>query len=183
MFSQVQRFCAPPHGLFTDHEAGRPARKCVHGSKNGHGVTSISSSQNKNTLRRQRVLMRSCCLGLSSPFSAAPKMSPNDAPESDEPYCSTASFSSAISRALIDTPNLRVFNRCLSHVRRFYHRLRTLWTLPARSRDRSERRMNVFMPSYSTSMPPSSIAVTSTVITEPRFTPPVASANLSPPNA
>ena len=36
-------------------------------------------------------------------------MSPNDAPESDEPYCSTASFSSAISRALIDTPNLRVF--------------------------------------------------------------------------
>src|SRR3546814_7857390 len=29
-------------------------------------------------------------------FSAAPRMSPSDAPESDEPYCATACFSSAI---------------------------------------------------------------------------------------
>jgi hypothetical protein len=32
-------------------------------------------------------------------------MSPSDAPLSEEPYCSTASFSSAISRALIDSPD------------------------------------------------------------------------------
>src|SRR5580700_6798961 len=41
-------------------------------------------------------------------LSAAPRMSPSDAPESDEPYCATASFSSEISRALIDRPTLRV---------------------------------------------------------------------------
>ena len=34
-------------------------------------------------------------------------MSPSEAPESDEPYCATASFSSAISRALIESPILR----------------------------------------------------------------------------
>jgi hypothetical protein len=49
-----------------------------------------------------------------------------------------------------------------------------------RSRERSERRMNERIPSYSTSMPPSSILVTWTVMTEPRFTPPMASANGSP---
>ena len=42
-----------------------------------------------------------------SPFSAAPRISPSDAPESDEPNCSTASRSSAISRALIDRPRRR----------------------------------------------------------------------------
>src|SRR5690606_24975180 len=42
-------------------------------------------------------------------FSAAPRISPSDAPESVEPYCATASFSSAISSALIDTVTLRVF--------------------------------------------------------------------------
>ena len=35
--------------------------------------------------------------------------------------------------------------------------------------------MNDFIPSYSTSMPPSSIFVTVTVMIEPRFTPPTAS--------
>ena len=34
-------------------------------------------------------------------------MSPSEAPESDEPYCATASFSSAISSALIETLTLR----------------------------------------------------------------------------
>src|SRR3546814_14126175 len=33
-------------------------------------------------------------------FSASPRMSPSDAPESDEPYCATACFSSAICNAL-----------------------------------------------------------------------------------
>ena len=42
-------------------------------------------------------------------FSAAPRMSPSEAPESVEPYWATASFSSAISSALIDTVSLRVF--------------------------------------------------------------------------
>ena len=53
----------------------------------------------------------------------------------------------------------------------------------ARSRERSDLRIKDFIPSYSTSRPPSSIDFISTVITEPRFTFPVASANLSPPNA
>ena len=42
-------------------------------------------------------------------------MSPSEAPESDEPYCSTASFSSAISRALIDRPSLRVLESIDHH--------------------------------------------------------------------
>ena len=39
---------------------------------------------------------------------AAPRMSPREAPESEEPYCATASFSSLISRALIESETLRV---------------------------------------------------------------------------
>src|SRR6185437_12927899 len=35
-------------------------------------------------------------------FSASPRMSPSDAPESDEPYWATACFSSAIWSALIE---------------------------------------------------------------------------------
>jgi 3-methyl-2-oxobutanoate hydroxymethyltransferase len=42
-------------------------------------------------------------LVLESLLRAAPRMSPSDAPESEEPYCATASFSSAISSALTDT--------------------------------------------------------------------------------
>jgi hypothetical protein len=42
-------------------------------------------------------------------FSAAPRMSPSDAPASVEPNCATASFSSAISSALIEMPIRRVF--------------------------------------------------------------------------
>ena len=41
-------------------------------------------------------------------LSAAPRMSPSEAPESDEPYCATAAFSSAISSALIETVTLRL---------------------------------------------------------------------------
>ena len=39
-------------------------------------------------------------------FSAVPRMSPSVAPESADPYCAMASFSSAISSALIDTCTL-----------------------------------------------------------------------------
>ena len=42
---------------------------------------------------------------LSWSLSAAPRMSPKEAPESVDPYCSTASFSSANSNALIDRLN------------------------------------------------------------------------------
>src|SRR3954451_13031998 len=42
-------------------------------------------------------------------LSAVPRMSPSVAPESEEPYCAMASFSSATSSALIDTWTLRAF--------------------------------------------------------------------------
>ena len=42
----------------------------------------------------------------SRALSAAPRMSPSEAPESAEPYCAIASFSSATSSALIDTGDL-----------------------------------------------------------------------------
>src|SRR5438270_2159393 len=42
-------------------------------------------------------------------LSAAPRMSPSEAPESDEPYCATACFSSAICRAF--TEKLGFFER------------------------------------------------------------------------
>src|SRR5674536_33172 len=42
-------------------------------------------------------------------LSAVPRMSPSVAPESEEPYCAMASFSSATSSALIDTCTLRAF--------------------------------------------------------------------------
>ena len=42
------------------------------------------------------------------PFRAAPRMSPSEAPESEEPYWATASFSSEISRALMESEILRL---------------------------------------------------------------------------
>src|ERR1700733_7272174 len=42
-------------------------------------------------------------------FSAVPRISPSVAPESEEPYCAMASFSSATSSALIETCTLRAF--------------------------------------------------------------------------
>ena len=45
------------------------------------------------------------------------------------------------------------------------------------SRDKSERRINDFIPLKLTSIPPSSIEVTSTVMTAPRLTPSTASTN------
>src|SRR6185312_17023273 len=41
-------------------------------------------------------------------FRAAPRISPSEAPLSEEPYCSTASFSSATSRALMERETLRL---------------------------------------------------------------------------
>src|SRR5207253_6674236 len=42
-------------------------------------------------------------------LSAVPRISPSVAPESEEPYCAMASFSSATSSALIETCTLRAF--------------------------------------------------------------------------
>src|ERR1700722_7496831 len=71
----------------------------------------------------------------SSPFflegvfflRAAPRISPRLAPESEEPYCSTASFSSEISRALMESETLRVF------LSRLVTSASTLSPLPKRS--------------------------------------------------
>src|SRR5205823_10762310 len=46
---------------------------------------------------------------LSRFLSAVPRISPSVAPESEEPYCAMASFSSATSSALIETCTLRAF--------------------------------------------------------------------------
>lgn len=77
----------------------------------------------RTDMRKRRAFLRAFYgslregLNYSSPFSsflpprflsAAPRMSPSEAPESDDPYCATASFSSAISRALIDTETFRL---------------------------------------------------------------------------
>ena len=98
-------------------------------------------------------------------------MSPNDAPLSDEPYCATASFSSAISSALIDRPTRR---SRLSRLVTMASSLSPIWKRSGRwswrSRDRSERRIKaVTSPSATdTSRPPSVTAVTSHVTVSPR---------------
>src|SRR6188474_3067612 len=50
----------------------------------------------------------SSALSLSARLSAVPRISPKVAPESEEPYWAMASFSSAISSALIETEISRV---------------------------------------------------------------------------
>jgi hypothetical protein len=68
-----------------------------------NGVTDVGFGEHKKTRpsRKGRVFVpinRGCELAEAyffTPLSASPKMSPSDAPESDEPYCSTACFSSA----------------------------------------------------------------------------------------
>src|SRR5216684_9334114 len=55
-----------------------------------------------DTRKREAYLSLRC-------LSAVPRMSPSVAPESEEPYCAMASFSSATSSALIETCTLRAF--------------------------------------------------------------------------
>ena len=50
-----------------------------------------------------RQTLRQSLEQIYSPFSAAPRMSPSDAPESEEPYCATASFSCVISSARMES--------------------------------------------------------------------------------
>ena len=61
-------------------------------------------------------------------------MSPSEAPESDEPYCATACFSSAISSALIDTVTRR---ECLSNVSTWASTLSPTLKRSGRCSDRS----------------------------------------------
>ena len=86
----------------------------------------------------------------SSAFSrflmAALKMSPSEAPESDEPYCATACFSSAISSALIDTVMRRAaLSRLVTAASTLSPTLKRSGRCSERSRDRSERLMKVVM--------------------------------------
>jgi hypothetical protein len=72
-------------------------------------------------------------------------MSPSDAPESDppEPYCATASFSSAISSALIDSADdgLGLLVELVTRASTFSPTEKRSGRCSSRSRDRSERRM------------------------------------------
>ena len=108
----------------------------------------------------------------SALFRAAPRMSPSEAPESDEPYCATASFSSAISSALIDTETLRALaSTWVTTASNLSPTPKRSGRCSERSRDRSERRMKVVR-SWSislTSMPLSLTAVTSQVTRRPFF--------------
>ena len=83
----------------------------------------------------------------SSPFAlfrAAPRISPSEAPESVEPYWATASFSSAISSALIETETLRVLaSTWVTTASNFSPTPKRSGRCSERSRDRSDRRMKV----------------------------------------
>src|SRR5262249_30955767 len=111
----------------------------------------------------------------SSPLallSAAPRMSPSEAPESVEPYWATASFSSAISSALIDTPTLRAFESTWgTTASNFSPTPKRSGRWCERSRERSDRLMKVVR-SWSrsfASIPLSLTAITSQVTRMPFF--------------
>ena len=109
------------------------------------------------------------------PPRAAPRISPSDAPESAEPYCATASFSSAISSALIESVTRReprsIF---VTRASTLSPTLKRSGRCSERSRERSERRMNVRMAGSpnSTSIPPEATSVTIHVTMELRLMPP-----------
>src|SRR5690606_8892543 len=94
---------------------------------------------------------------------AAPRMSPREAPESADPYCSTASFSSRISMALIDRPTLRpALSNWVTSASTLSPTAKRSGRCSERSRERSPLRMNPFRaPSaIDTSMPPDVTSVT-----------------------
>ena len=105
-------------------------------------------------------------------FNASPRMSPSDAPELTEPYCATASFSSAISSALIERPIRRDFESKLVIIASSLSptaKRSGLWS--SLSRDKSERlikALNSLSPTE-TSRPPSFTAVTLQVTVSPRL--------------
>src|SRR6185312_8479385 len=97
-------------------------------------------------------------------FSAVPRMSPSVAPESDEPYCAMASFSSATSSALIETCTLRAFlSNWITRASTFSPTAKRSARWSLRSRASSDRLMKVVksVPAILTSMPLSLTSSTS----------------------
>src|SRR5690242_5494802 len=87
---------------------------------------------------------------------AAPRMSPSEAPESEEPYWATAAFSSAISSALIETWILRApLSICITLASTFSPTAKRSGRCSERSRARSLRRMKdvTSVPAIFTSTP------------------------------
>src|SRR5579864_8476240 len=116
---------------------------------------------------------------LSSPLrlSAVPRMSPSVAPESEEPYCAIASFSSATSSALIETCTLWVRrSNWMTRASTFWPAAKRSGRCSERSRASSERLMKAeySVPTIFTSMPPSFTSVTSQVTTAPFLSSPAA---------
>ena len=105
-------------------------------------------------------------------FSAAPRMSPSEAPESRRAVLLDGFlFFGDLARLDRQAQTAGLGSTLVTRT----STLSPTWNARAAVRHGRatgrERRMKDFMPSYSTSMPPSSIAVTSTVMIEPRFTP------------
>src|SRR5207244_5709334 len=108
-------------------------------------------------------------------LSAVPRMSPKVAPESEEPYCAIASFSSATSSALIETCTLRAFlSNWITRASTFSPTAKRSARWSLRSRASSERLMKVVksVPEILTSMPLSLTSSTSQVTTAPFLTSP-----------
>src|SRR6202011_3497786 len=77
-------------------------------------------------------------------FGGGPGMSPRVAPESEEPYCAMASFSSATSSALIETCTLRAFlSNWITRASTFSPTAKRSARWSLRSRASSERLMKV----------------------------------------
>src|SRR5690606_34280677 len=146
--------------------AGRAGRYSVL-SSDAAGSSSAASPSSPSPASLSS-LSAAACASFCARFSAAPRISPSEAPESVEPYWATASFSSAISSALIETVILRVFlSNWVTRASTFCPTAKRSGRCSSRSRERSERLMNVSR-SWSTrrtSMPPSLMAVTSQVTT------------------
>src|SRR5262249_44171732 len=83
-----------------------PPATLVHGRIKQTQLWQTASKRRRCALSSSRY---SSVLSAFSParLSAVPRMSPRVAPESEEPYCAIASFSSCTSSALIETETLR----------------------------------------------------------------------------
>src|ERR1700733_8420871 len=116
-------------------------------------------------------------LSSSLRLSAVPRISPSVAPESEEPYCAIASFSSATSSALIETETRRVRrSKRVTRASTFWPTAKRSGRCSERSGASSERLMKAVysVPTIFTSMPPSFTSVTSPVTTTPFLSSPAA---------
>src|SRR3546814_3345019 len=106
-------------------------------------------------------------------FSASPRISPSDAPESEEPYCATACFSSAICNALIEKLGFLLRSKPITIASTFWPVWKRSGRCSSRSRPRSLRLMKPVAPSSPawTSRPPSRTSRTVTVTVAPLLRP------------